>query len=150
MAFMTKRIFKNINDFLNNLHREGVTILNFDGRKIPCIYINPKKYDQIISESYGKKSAVDTLLNIFHNENDVFVDVEMKFLNIGLEQNYLLYANDKIEFFEALSDTGLIALAPDPAFHHTTSNVFMVQLPKKYAAENALQIIKTTVTNTKK
>ena len=150
MAFMTKRTFKNINDFLNNLHREGVTILNFDGRKIPCIYINPKKYDQIISESYGKKSAVDTLLNIFHNENDVFVDVEMKFLNIGLEQNYLLYANDKIEFFEALSDTGLIALVPDPAFHHTTSNVFMVQLPKKYAAENALQIIKTTVTNTKK
>jgi hypothetical protein len=74
----------------------------------------------------------------------------MKFLNIGLEQNYLLYANDKIEFFEALSDTGLIALTPDPAFHHTTSNVFMVQLPKKYAAENALQIIKTTVTNTKK
>ena len=150
MAFMTKRTFKNINDFLNNLHREGVTILNFDGRKIPCIYINPKKYDQIISETYGKKSAVDTLLNIFHNENDVFVDVEMKFLNIGLEQNYLLYANDKIEFFEALSDTGLIALAPDPAFHHTTSNVFMVQLPKRYAAENALQIIKTTVTNTKK
>ena len=150
MAFMTKRTFKNINDFLKYLHREGVTILNFDGRKIPCIYINPKKYDQIISESYGKKSAVDTLLNIFHNENDVFVDVEMKFLNIGLEQNYLLYANDKIEFFEALSDTGLIALAPDPAFHHTTSNVFMVQLPKKYAAENALQIIKTTVTNTKK
>jgi hypothetical protein len=150
MAFMTKRTFKNISDFLNNLHREGVTILNFDGRKIPCIYINPKKYDQIISETYGKKSAVDTLLNIFHNENDVFVDVEMKFLNIGLEQNYLLYANDKIEFFEALSDTGLIALAPDPAFHHTTSNVFMVQLPKKYAAENALQIIKTTVTNTKK
>jgi hypothetical protein len=150
MAFMTKRTFKNISDFLNNLHREGVTILNFDGRKIPCIYINPKKYDQIISETYGKKSAVDTLLNIYHNENDVFVDVEMKFLNIGLEQNYLLYANDKIEFFEALSDTGLIALAPDPAFHHTTSNVFMVQLPKKYAAENALQIIKTTVTNTKK
>jgi hypothetical protein len=150
MAFMTKRTFKNINDFLKYLHREGVTILNFDGRKIPCIYINPKKYDQIISESYGKKSAVDTLLNIFHNENDVFVDVEMKFLNIGLEQNYLLYANDKIEFFEALSNTGLIALAPDPAFHHTTSNVFMVQLPKKYAADNALQIIKRTVTNTKK
>jgi hypothetical protein len=149
---MTKRTFKNINDFLSNLHREGVTILNFDGRKIPCIYINPKKYDQIISETYGKKSAVDTLLNIFHSENDVFVDVEMKFLNIGLEENYLVYANDKLDFFEALSNTGLIALAPDPAFHHTTSNVFMIQLPKKHAAENALQIIKIIVAtaNTKK
>jgi hypothetical protein len=147
---MKKRTFKDINDFLNNLHKEGITILNFDGKKIPCIHITSKKYDQIISGTYDKKSAVDTLLNIFYNENDVFVDVQMKFLNIDLEENYLLYANDKIEFFEALSDTGLIALAPESAFHHTTSNVFMIQLPKKEAAENALQIIKKTVTNSKK
>ena len=94
-----------------------------------------------------KKLAVDTLLNIFHNGYDVFVDVELKFLNIGINENYLLYANDMLEFFEALSNTGLIALAPSISLTTTNSNIFMIQLPKKQAAENAFEIIKANVKN---
>ena len=143
------RSFNTIDDFLKNLHKEGVTLIDFNENKVPCIYVNPRRYDEIMNDIYGKKLAVDTLLNIFHNGSDVFVDIQLKFSNTDLDENYLLYANDILEFFEALAHTGLIALAPDPSFTHNDSNVFMIQLPKKEPAENALQIIKAHATNKK-
>jgi hypothetical protein len=74
----------------------------------------------------------------------------LKFLNIGINENYLLYANDMLDFFEALSNTGLIALAPNLSFAPSNSNIFMIQLPKKEAAENAFEIIKANIKNTKR
>jgi len=82
------------------------------------------------------------LLNIFHDGRHVFVDIQMKFLNTDMQENFLLYANDMIEFFESLSETGLISLAPDPSSVSNSSNVFMIQLPRKEQAEKALQIIR--------
>jgi hypothetical protein len=77
----------------------------------------------------------------------VFVDVQMKFLNTDLQENYLLYANNMIEFFESLSETGLISLAPDPSSISNSSNVFIIQLPKKELAEKAVQIIRKNASN---
>ena len=145
-AVAKSRHFNTIEDFIKNLHKEGCTLIDFNGRKVSCIYIDPTRYNEIMNAVYAKKLAVDTLLNIFHNGYDVFVDVELKFLNIGINENYLLYANDMLEFFEALSNTGLIALAPSISLT-TNSNVFMIQLPKKEAAENAFEIIKANVKN---
>jgi hypothetical protein len=148
----TSRSFQNLDDLLHNLHREGTAFINFNGNKIPCIYINTQEYNKLISTTAGKKLAVDTTLNIIYDGNDVFVDIQMKFLNIGEEHNYLVYANNMIEFFEALSNTGLLAVVPDQYSKYadntdyissalTGSNVFVIQLPKKEAAERALQII---------
>jgi hypothetical protein len=136
------RYFNTIDDFLKNLHKEGVALIDFNENKIPCVYVNPRRYNEIMNGIYGKKLAVDTLLNIFHDGRDVFVDIQLKFPNTALDENYLLHANDILEFFEALAHTGLIALAPDPSVTPNDSNVFMIQLPKKEPAENALQIIK--------
>lgn len=94
---------------------------------------------------YGKKIIVDTLLNIFHDGYDVFVDIQLKFLNLEIIQNYVLYANDMLEFFEALANTGLIGLAPNSPSAASKSNIFMIQLPKKDPAENALRIIRSNV-----
>jgi hypothetical protein len=91
---------------------------------------------------FGKKVAADTMLDIFYDGQDVFVDVQIKFAGTDFEENYLLYANDMMEFFEALAESGLIALAPDSTSYTNSQNVFMIQLPKKDAAEKALQIIK--------
>lgn len=146
-AVAKSRRFDTIDDFIKNLHKEGCTLIDFEGNKVSCIYINPARYNEIMNAIYGKKLAVDTLLNIFHNGYDVFVDVELKFLNIGINENYLLYANDMLEFFEALSNTGLLALAPSFSLTATNSNIFMIQLPKKEAAENAFEIIKANVKN---
>ncbi len=47
-----------------------------------------------------------------------------------------------VEFFEALAESGMISLAPDSQEHSGSQNLFMIQLPKKDAAERALEIIK--------
>lgn len=95
----------------------------------------------------GKKVAVDTILNIFHNGHDVFVDIQMKFLDTDLEENYLLYANDLIDFFEALSSTALVSLAPEPSYGGHNSDLFMIQLPRHEQIEKALQIIRDSASN---
>ncbi|MDQ3948601.1 MAG: hypothetical protein M3218_05690, partial [Thermoproteota archaeon] len=62
------------------------------------------------------------------------------------EQNFLLYANDLVEFFEALAESGMISLAPDSQDYYSNSqNLFVIQLPKKDAAEHALEIIKANM-----
>jgi hypothetical protein len=136
------RSFRSLEDFIANLHKGGAALTDFNGAKIPTIYVEASHYSEIMKRIYGKTVAVDTLLNIFHDGRHVFVDVQMEFLDIKLRENYLLYANSMIEFFEALSETGLISLAPDPPSVSNSSNVFMIQLPRKEQAERALQIIR--------
>lgn len=139
---MPKRNFSSIEEFKANLHKEGATLVDFSGSKVPCILVAQKKYEEMLQKVFGKKVRADTLLDIFYDGQDVFVDVQVKFLDTDFEENYLLYANDMIEFFEALAESGLISLTPDSSAYTNSQNVFMIQLPKKEAAEKALEIIK--------
>ena len=139
---MPKRSFSTLEEFKANLHKEGATLVEFSGSKVPCILLGQKKYEEMLQKVYGKKVRADTLLDIFYDGQDVFVDVQIKFLDADFEENFLLYANDMIEFFEALAESGLISLAPDSSAYTNSQNVFMIQLPKKDAAEKALEIIK--------
>jgi hypothetical protein len=136
--------FYTFDELAKRLHKEGATLVDFNGKKIPCIYVDTKRYDEILTAIYGKKLAVDTLLDIFHDGQDVFVDVQFNFLDVDIRDNYLFHANDMLEFFEALSNSGLIALAPSVSGGNR-SNIFMVQLPKREPAENAFEIIKSNI-----
>lgn len=149
MSSPEKNPHNTVDHFIKNLHREGASLIDFDGNKVPCIYLSSKRYDEIMNRIYGKKIIVDTLLNIFHDGHDVFVDIQLKFVDVGIIENYVLYANDMLEFFEALSNTGLIGLAPNSPSTSSRSNIFMIQLPKKDPAENALRIIRSNVKNKK-
>ena len=140
---MPKRNFSTLEEFKAHLHKEGATLVELSGSKVPCLLLNQKKYEQVLQKVYGKKVRADTMLDIFYDGRDVFVDVQLKFLDIDFEENYLLYANDMIEFFEALAESGLIALAPDSSAYTNSQNVFVIQLPRKDAAEKALDIIRT-------
>ena len=140
---MPKRNFSTLEEFKANLHKEGATLLEFSGSKVPCILLSQKKYEEMLQKVYGKKVRTDALLDIFYDGQDVFVDVQVKFADTDFEENYLLYANDMIEFFEALAESGLISLSPDSSAYTNSQNVFMIQLPKKDAAEKALEIIKS-------
>jgi hypothetical protein len=140
---MPKRNFTTLPEFQANLHKEGATLVEFSGSKVPCILISQKKYDELLQKLFGKKVRADTLLDIFYDGQDVFVDVQIKFLDTDFEENYLLYANDMLEFFEALAESGMMSLAPDSPAYTNSQNVFMIQLPKKDAAERALEIIRT-------
>lgn len=139
---MPKRNFSTIEEFKNNLHRDGATLVEFSGSKVPCILVNQAEYEDMLGTIYGKKIAADTLLDIFHDGRDVFVDVRIKFLDTTFDHNYLLYANDMLEFFERLAESGLLAISPDSQAYTNSQNIFMIQLPRKDAAERALEIIK--------
>ena len=141
-----KRKFQTLKDFIENLHKEGTGLLNYNGNNVPCIYVDSKRYENIISSTFGKKLAVDTLLNIFHDGTHVFVDIQMKFLDSNREEYFLVFANEMLEFFEALSKTGLIAIVPQMEYYGN-QNIFVIQIPKIESAEKAFEIIKS---NTKK
>jgi hypothetical protein len=137
-----KRKFQTLKDFIENLHKEGTGLLNYDGNNVPCIYVDSKRYENIISSTYGKKLAVDTLLNIFHDGTHVFVDIQMKFLDSNREEYFLVFANEMLEFFEALSKTGLIAIVPQMEYYGN-QNIFVIQIPKIESAEKAFEIIRS-------
>lgn len=142
---MPKRNFSTLEEFKANLHTEGATLVEFSGTKVPCIMMSPKIYEQILHNLYDRKVRADTLLDIFYDGQDVFVDVQVRLLDTEFEQNFLLYANDMVEFFEALAESGMISLAPDSQDRLNSQNLFMIQLPKKDAAERALEIIKANL-----
>lgn len=144
---MPKRNFSTLEEFKAHLHKEGAMLVDFSGSKIPCILINAKKYEQVLLKIRDRKVRVDTVLDIFYDGQDVFVDVQLKLLGTEFDENFLLYANDMVEFFETLAESGLISIAPNSQQqqHLNSPNLFMIQLPKKDAAERALEMIKANL-----
>ena len=142
---MPKRNFRTLEEFQANTHKEGATLIEFSGTNVPCILLDEKNYEQLLRRVYGKKVRADTMLDIFYDRRNIFVDIQIKFLDSEFEQNFLLYANDMIEFFEALSESGMISIASNSSIYTNSKNLFMIQLPKKDAAERALEIIKANL-----
>jgi hypothetical protein len=142
---MPKRTFSTVEEFKAHIHREGASLVDFSGVKVPCILISSKKYEQILQNVYGKKIRTDTVLDIFYDGQNVFVDIQVKLLETDFEENFLLYANDMVKFFEALAESGMLSLAPDSLDRLNSQNLFIIQLPKKNAAEHALEIIKANL-----
>lgn len=139
---MPKRNFSTLEEFQANLHKEGATLVEFDGKKVPCILLSQQKYDEMLQKLQGRKALFDTLLDIFYDGKDVFVDVQIKLRDSDLDENFLLYANTMLEFFEALAENGLMALAPISPAYTNSLNVPTIQLAKKDAAMHALEIIR--------
>jgi hypothetical protein len=134
---MPKRFFNSLDDFKKNLHRYDASLIDYNGNAIPCINIDSKRYDEIIRKVAGKKLAVDVLLDVFHDSKHVFVDILMTYLDYGFDENYLFFANEMPQFFEALAKTGLIAIAPSSTNSASQGNLLVIQLPRKDSAEEA-------------
>jgi hypothetical protein len=134
---MPKRFFNSLDDFKKNLHTYDASLIDYDGNAIPCINIDSKRYDEIIRTVAGKKLAVDVLLDVFHDSKHVFVDILMTYLDYGFDENYLFFANEMPQFFEALAKTGLIAIAPSSTNSASQGNLLVIQLPRKDSAEGA-------------
>ena len=129
-------------DLLNSVHK-GISILNYDDMIIPCIFVKHDRFEEIAKACYGKPLVVDANLNILHDDQKhVFVEILLNFSSAGLEQKVLLYANENLDFFERMAQSGIIALAPEP-IDQASPNIFMVQLPKREAVERALELIKS-------
>ena len=127
--------------FLSERHRD-VTLYDFEGKKVPCIIVDEKKFDNIMKNIAGKPVSVETNLNILQDGlGHVFVKITLQFSQGDIEEKFLIYANENIEFFEALAETTMLTLS-SPNSQFGSTNVFMIQLPKPERAQNALDIIR--------
>lgn len=126
---------------LSQRHKE-ITIFDFDGKKVPCIILEEKRFDGIMKSIAGRPVSVETNLNILQDGlGHVFVKVTMDFSQGGISEQVLLYANESLEFFEALADNSMMALS-SPHSQYGRSNVFMIQLPRAERTLHALEMIK--------
>ncbi len=126
---------------LSQRHKE-ITLFDFDGKKVPCIILDEKRFDTMMKSIAGRPVSVETNLNILQDGiGHVFVNVTMNFSQGGIKEQVLLYANESLDFFEALANTSIVALS-SPNSEYGKSNVFMIQLPRVERTLNALEMIK--------
>ncbi|MDH5463320.1 MAG: hypothetical protein OEY17_04610 [Nitrosopumilus sp.] len=125
---------------LDRVH-SGITTFDFEGKQIPCIQIEEKKYDDIISKVAGQPLSINTDLNILHDGlGNVFVEVFLTFSKGNIAEKFLVNAKTDLLFFESLAETSMLALS-SPKSYYGKDNVFMIQLPRPEKAKNALDII---------
>ena len=125
---------------LQQVHEE-ITVFDFDGRQVPCIILEEKKYDGILSKVAGKALSINTDLNILQDGlGHVFVEIILTFSRGGIVEKILINANKDILFFQSLAKTSMLALS-SPKSSYGKDNVFMIQLPKPEKAEDALRLI---------
>ena len=142
---MKFRQFTTLNDLISNIHEQGFGVIEYANNKVPCIYVQQPLYDIIMEKCIGKKYVVDVLLNIFYDGHYVFVDIQLEFIDLGIEENFLVPGNTSMNFFDALNESGLLGIIPKSNGHISSSNIFLIQLPKKERISKAVDIIKSNL-----
>ncbi|HEU5462360.1 MAG TPA: hypothetical protein VFU79_08850 [Nitrososphaeraceae archaeon] len=142
---MKLRQFTTLNDLISNVHEQGVGVIEYADNKVPCIYVQQDLYDIIMEKCIGKKYVVDVLLNIFYDGHYVFVDIQLEFIDLGIEENFLIPGNTSMNFFDALNESGLLGIIPKSNGHISSSNIFLIQLPKKERISTAVDLIKSNL-----
>ena len=127
--------------FLDQVH-SGITTFDFDGKETPCIELDGKKYDQMLSKVAGQPLSINTDLNILQDGlGNAFVEMALTFSRGAIVEKFLINAKTHLAFFEALARTSMFAIS-SPKSDYGKDNVFMVQLPRPEKAQEALEIIR--------
>ena len=125
---------------LDQVH-DGITTFDFEGQITPCIVIEEKKYDEMLSKVAGESLSINTDLNILQDGlGNVFVEIVLTFSKGDIVEKFIVNAKTDLSFFESLAKTSMLALT-SPHSHYGKENVFMVQLPRPEKAHDALEII---------
>ena len=133
-----------LNELLKNSHKD-LSVEDFEGKNVPCIGFEGKKFDDMLSKVAGKPLSVDTNLNILQDGlGHVFVEMSLTFSEGGINEKILINANENLEFFESLAKNTMLAIA---SVDHP-EKIFMIQLPKPDKTNEALEIIKNGLANT--
>ena len=131
MEKLLERAYKDIGTF------------DFNGKNVPRIIVNDRRFDDIMSKIQGKPISVNTNLNILQDGlGHVFVEITLDFSYGDIHEEFLIYANESLEFFESLASTTMFALSPPNYSEVNQDKIFMVQLPKPDKAIEAIDIIK--------
>jgi len=125
---------------------KDIDIFDFNGQSVPRIILTDRRFDEIMSEIEGKPVSVNTNLNILQDGlGHVFVEIMLDFSHGEIHEEFLIYANESIEFFESLAKTTMFALSPPNYSEVNQDKIFMVQLPKPEKAIEAIDIIKNGI-----
>jgi len=136
---MTNEEMENL---LARVYKE-IDIFDFNGKNVPRIILDDRKFDDIMSKIQGKPVSVNTNLNILQDGlGHVFVEITLDFSYGEIHEEFLVYANESLEFFESLANTTMLALSPPSYSEVNQDKIFMVQLPKPEKAIEAIDIIK--------
>ncbi len=132
-----------LNELLKNSHKD-LSVEDFEGKNVPCIGFEGKKFDDMLNKVAGKPLSVDTNLNILQDGlGHVFVEMLLTFSHGGINEKILVNANEHLEFFESLAKNTMLAIA---SVNHP-EKIFMIQLPKPEKTYEALEIIKNGLAN---
>ena len=132
-----------LNEFLKNCHKD-LSVEDFEGKQVPCIGFEGRKFDDMLNKVAGKPLSVDTNLNILQDGlGHVFVEMLLTFSHGGINEKILVNANEHLEFFESLAKNTMLAIA---SVNHP-EKIFMIQLPKPEKTYEALEIIKNGLAN---
>ena len=136
---------KEMEKLLERVYKD-IDIFDFNGQSVPRIILTDRRFDEIMSEIEGKPVSVNTNLNILQDGlGNVFVDIMLDFSHGEIHEEFLIYANESIEFFESLAKTTMFALSPPNYSEVNQDKIFMVQLPKPEKAIEAIDIIKNGI-----
>jgi len=134
---------KELDEFLKNSHKD-LSVEDFEGKKVPCIGFEGRKFDDMLNKVAGKPLSVDTNLNILQDGlGHVFVEMFLTFSHGEISEKILVNANENFEFFESLAKNTMLAIA---SVNHP-EKIFMIQLPKPEKTHEALEIIKNGLGN---
>jgi len=127
-----------LKNLLEKSHKD-LSIQDFEGKSVPCVEFDGRKFDDILTTVAGKPLVVDTNLNILQDGlGHVFVEMSLTFSHGGIKENVLINANENMEFFEALAENTMISIASK----ESPEKIFMIQLPKPERAKSELEIIR--------
>ena len=127
-----------LDELLKKSHKD-LSVEDFEGKKVPCIGFEGRKFDDILNKVAGKPLSVDTNLNILQDGlGHVFVEMLLAFSHGGINEKILVNANENLEFFESLAENTMLAIA---SVSHP-EKIFMIQLPKPERTREAFEIIK--------
>ena len=136
---------KEIEQMFERVHKD-IGIFDFNGKNVPRIILTDRRFDEIMSKIHGKPISVNTDLNILQDGlGHVFVEIALNFSHGDIHEEFLIYANDSLEFFNSLANTTMFALSPPQYSEVNQDKIFMVQLPKPEKAFQALEMIKNGI-----
>ena len=132
-----------LDELLNKSHKD-LSVEDFEGKMVPCIGFEGRKFDDMLNKVAGKPLSVDTNLNILQDGlGHVFVEMLPTFSHGEINEKILVDASENLEFFESLAKNTMLAIA---SVNHP-EKIFMIQLPKPEKTHEALEIIKTGLAN---
>ena len=119
---------KEMEQLLERTHND-IDVFDFNGKNVPRIMLPDRRFDEIMAKIYGKPVSVNTNLNILQDGlGHVFVEVSLDFSYGDIHEEFLIYANEYLKFFESLADTTMLALSPPQHSEVNQDKIFMLSI----------------------